>query len=108
MPCLRPSEPPWASLDRYCACTATLVPPRTAPPASRKRTKIRLTAGSNGIGVEVLGNTANVGVALLAMGTVRLVTRGLVQTLVWGSVWHTNSVMGRVARPVCAPTGPSG
>src|SRR5439155_9506888 len=51
--------------------TAALVAPRTKPAESRKRTKIRLRAGSNGTTPLPVTNTAKLDVAPAAMARVR-------------------------------------
>ena len=47
----------------YCVRTATLVAPRTKPPASLNSTMMRLLAGSNGTLPVAVTNTEYVGVA---------------------------------------------
>ena len=51
----------------YFVSTATLVEPRVTPPASLKRTKIRLFAGAKAMTPLPVANIEKVGVALGAM-----------------------------------------
>ena len=47
----------------YCVLTATLVVPRTLPPESLKRTKIRVVPGENAIAPAAVAKIEKVGVA---------------------------------------------
>jgi hypothetical protein len=67
-------------------------------------TKIRLTAGSNGIAWLTVTNIAKVGVAF---GLICVVTVGPtldMHAAVTGLVWHSKSVSGSTALPVLADT----
>jgi hypothetical protein len=84
--------------------TATEVAPRTTPPESLKRAKIRLCAGSNGTVPEPCTKIAKVGVALAA---IVVVTVGPVIDVHWpveGLVWHRLMVSGSDAALVSAET----
>ena len=56
----------------YCVATATLVEPRTTPPGSMGRTKMRLLAGLNGIAPVAWPKIANVGVSFALIVTTAL------------------------------------
>jgi hypothetical protein len=86
----------------YCVCTATLVAPRTVPPASLNWTKMRLVCGTNGTAPLAVANIAKVGVAL---ALIVVETLGPTEEVHWplaGSVWHRLMLSGNVTPPVVA------
>lgn len=90
--------------DQGPSFTATLVEPRVTLPLSWNRTKIRLLAGSNGIGPVLVTNTPKVGVALATIDVVTLLLGGDRQTPVTESVWQRVIFNGKLALPVSALT----
>src|SRR5262249_18244227 len=74
------------------------------PPASAKRTKTRLFAGSKAIELVAVTKIANVGVALAPMSVLRLPLTGVAQLPVAGTVRQMPIATGRFASPVSAPT----
>lgn len=84
----------------YKVCTATLVDPRVTPPASSKRTKIRLLAGSNGTVPVPVTKIENVGVAPALIVVVTLLTGADRHAPVTGSVSQMDKSTGKVTLPV--------
>lgn len=92
------------SSPSYGVRTATLVAPRTTPPLSVKRTKIRWMAGSNGIGPLPVTKIPKVGVAFALIWVVTVGTGGPRQAPVVGVVWQSARLTGRLTPPVSAET----
>ena len=86
----------------YCVLTATLVAPRVTPAASLKRTKIRLLAGSKGIGPPAVTNRPKVGVSPALNCVVTLGPIAELQAPVAGLVWQSEMVTGIAVCPVSA------
>ena len=80
----------------YSVRTATLVEPRTTPPASLNSTLIRLVAGSNGTVPVPVTNTEYVGVAPPATELVTLLVGTDRQAPVVGLVSQTDITSGKV------------
>src|SRR5262249_54352529 len=93
--------PPHAC-DIHSVVTATLVEPRVTLPASLKRTKMRLLAGSNGIEPVAAAKIPKVGVAPAFTVVVTVLAGGARQAEGAGSVWHSERVNGKVTPPVSA------
>ena len=87
---------------RYCVRTATEVSPRSTPLASVKVTKTRLTPGESATAALPVTKMPKVGVALGWMSVVTLEPGAARQAPLWGLVWHTVSVTGRLAVPALA------
>src|ERR1700730_2181042 len=102
-----PSFLGWVEFPRsfrpdHCVCTATLVEPRTTPPASLNSTKMRLVWGTNGTLPLAVAKMAKVGVAL---ALIVVVTLDPIDEMHWpliGLVWQRLMASGKVAAPVVA------
>ena len=87
---------------RYCVVTATLVEPRSAPPASRNCTVSRLAAGWNGIVCPAVAKIEKVGVPFWLIVVVTLAAGGAKHRPVLGSLWQIPMVVGMTPDPIAA------